>query len=91
MVFVLQEEATGSLISLIREKSDHCKTVVIGLHTLGKEELLVQLATSLRQWVGVSSERMATLKLLELPDVFTTDMIGSFFQVHPFYLVAKNR
>ena len=51
----------------------------------------MQLATSLQQWVGVSSERMKTLKLLELPDVFTTDMSGSFFQVHPFYLVAKSR
>ena len=89
--FGFQEEATRTLISLIKEKRDQCKTVIIGLHTLGKEELLVELATSMRQWVGVSNERMTTLKLLELPDVFTTDMSGSFFQVHPFYLVAKNR
>ena len=86
-----QEEATRNLISLIEDKKDEYRVIIVGLHTLGKEDLLVQLATRLQQWVGVSNERMATLKLLELPDVFSTDMSNCFIQVHPFYLVAKNR
>lgn len=45
-----------------------------GLYSLGKESLLVDLAMEFKSWVEVSAERMETLRVLELPDVFTTDM-----------------
>lgn len=44
-----------------------------GLYTLGKESLLVELAMEFRTWIEVSVERIQTLKVLQLPDVFTTD------------------
>ncbi|XP_061843365.2 5' exonuclease Apollo isoform X3 [Nerophis lumbriciformis] len=44
-----------------------------GLYALGKESLLVDLAMEFQTWIEVSYERMKTLTLLELPDVFTTD------------------
>ncbi len=34
--------------------------VFLGLHTLGKEELLVTLARGLQTWVGVPRERYTT-------------------------------
>ena len=47
--------------------------VYIGLHTLGKEDLLVQLATAMGWKVDVDKERMEVLKLLEMPNVFDLD------------------
>lgn len=87
---LLQEKATDDLVSLIKANKDRYRIVIVGLHTLGKEDLLVNLATRLRQWVGVSEERMSTLELLELPNVFTTDIDNCFIQVYPFFMVAKN-
>ena len=84
-----QEKATEDLISLIKSNENKYTTVIIGLRKLGKEDLLVKLGMQFRQWVGVSRERMETLKLLELPDVFDTNIADCFFQVYPFHLVAK--
>ena len=76
---------------MIKANETKYTTVIIGLRKLGKEDLLVKLGMHFRQWVGVSRERMETLKLLELPDVFDTDMTSCFFQVYPFHLVAKKQ
>ncbi|NWX20408.1 DCR1B exonuclease, partial [Aegotheles bennettii] len=47
--------------------------VVIGVYSLGKETLLVDLALEFRTWVVVSPWRLEQMRLLELPDVFTTE------------------
>ncbi|NXF10104.1 DCR1B exonuclease, partial [Smithornis capensis] len=44
-----------------------------GLYTLGKETLLVDLALEFSTWVVVSPWRLEQMRLLELPDVFTTE------------------
>lgn len=44
-----------------------------GLYSLGKESLLVQLALEFKTWVEVDVERLETLRVLELPDVFSTE------------------
>ncbi|XP_047440279.1 5' exonuclease Apollo [Mugil cephalus] len=66
-----RQKATQQIKEIIRRHPDHC--VVIGLYTLGKESLLLELAMEFKTWVEVSIERMETLKILELPDVFTTE------------------
>lgn len=43
------------------------------MYALGKESLLVQLALEFKTWVEVDMERLETLRLLELPDVFSTE------------------
>lgn len=43
------------------------------MYALGKESLLVQLALEFKTWVEVDVERLETLQLLELPDVFSTE------------------
>ncbi|XP_029912159.1 5' exonuclease Apollo [Myripristis murdjan] len=66
-----RQRAAQQIKEIIRSHPHH--NVVIGLYTLGKESLLVELAMEFKTWIEVSFERMETLRALELPDVFTTD------------------
>ncbi|XP_051911007.1 5' exonuclease Apollo [Hippocampus zosterae] len=66
-----RKQATQQIKEIIRSHPDH--TVVLGLYTLGKESLLVELAMEFQTWIEVSFDRMETLRVLGLPDVFTTD------------------
>ncbi|KAM6925076.1 5' exonuclease Apollo [Xenentodon cancila] len=66
-----RQKATQQIKEIIRSHPNH--NVVIGLYSLGKESLLLELAMEFKTWVEVSFERMETLKVLELPDVFTTE------------------
>ncbi|NXA01802.1 DCR1B exonuclease, partial [Nesospiza acunhae] len=63
--------ATRQAAHLIRAHPQH--HVVIGVYTLGKETLLVELALEFSTWVVVSPWRLEQMRLLELPDVFTTE------------------
>ncbi|XP_077412811.1 5' exonuclease Apollo [Vanacampus margaritifer] len=64
-------QATQQIKEVIRSHPDH--NVVLGLYGLGKESLLVELAMEFQTWIEVSFDRMETLRLLSLPDVFTTE------------------
>ncbi|XP_077370302.1 5' exonuclease Apollo [Festucalex cinctus] len=64
-------QATQQIKEIIRSHPDHI--VVLGLYGLGKESLLVELAMEFQTWIEVSFDRMETLRLLKLPDVFTTE------------------
>ncbi|XP_076015488.1 5' exonuclease Apollo [Genypterus blacodes] len=66
-----RQRATQQIKEIIRSHPNHC--VVIGVYTLGKESLLVDLAMEFKTWIEVSFARMETLRALELPDVFTTE------------------
>ncbi|NWV43745.1 DCR1B exonuclease, partial [Grantiella picta] len=63
--------ATRQAAHLIRAHPQH--HVVIGVYTLGKETLLVDLALEFSTWVVVSPQRLEQMRLLELPDVFTAE------------------
>ncbi|XP_069731939.1 5' exonuclease Apollo [Phaenicophaeus curvirostris] len=66
-----RQHATRQAAHLIRSHPQH--HVVIGLYSLGKEALLVDLAVEFGTWVVVSPWRLEQMRLLELPDVFTTE------------------
>ncbi|XP_054905965.1 5' exonuclease Apollo isoform X3 [Poeciliopsis prolifica] len=66
-----RQKATQQIKEIIRRHPDH--NVVIGIYSLGKESLLVELAMEFKTWIEVNFERMETLRALELPDVFTTE------------------
>ncbi|XP_026115305.1 5' exonuclease Apollo-like [Carassius auratus] len=66
-----RQQATQQIKEIIRTHPGYA--VVIGLYSLGKESLLVELAIEFKTWVEVDRERLETLRVLELPDVFTTD------------------
>lgn len=78
------------IISLVCEHLKQHKVVYLGLHTLGKEDLLVHIAKAAGHRIGIDKERMELFKLLELPDVFDTNMDDCWIRVYPFYLLAKN-
>ncbi|XP_056130723.1 5' exonuclease Apollo [Lampris incognitus] len=67
-----RQRATQQIKEIIRSHPNY--NIVIGLYSLGKESLLVELAMEFKTWIEVSFERMKTLRALELPDVFTTDL-----------------
>ncbi|TSW62364.1 5' exonuclease Apollo [Bagarius yarrelli] len=66
-----RQRACQQIKEIIRGHPNY--TVVIGLYDLGKESLLVQLALEFKTWVEVDLERLETLRVLELPDVFCTE------------------
>jgi len=70
-IFPSREEATVEILRLIHSYPDAC--IKIGLRTLGKEELLVQIAHSIGEWIGVSEERLRTLQMLCMPNVFEVE------------------
>uniref|UniRef100_A0A8C6TVE3 5' exonuclease Apollo n=1 Tax=Neogobius melanostomus TaxID=47308 RepID=A0A8C6TVE3_9GOBI len=74
-----RKTATQQIKEIIRNHPNYI--VVIGLYTLGKESLLVELALEFKSWVEVSVERMETLKALDLPDVFITERGAGRFRV----------
>nr|XP_030147731.3 5' exonuclease Apollo isoform X1 [Taeniopygia guttata] len=63
--------ATRQAAHLIRAHPQH--HVVIGVYSLGKETLLVDLALEFSTWVVVSPWRLEQMRLLGLPDVFTAE------------------
>uniref|UniRef100_A0A8C2U447 5' exonuclease Apollo n=1 Tax=Coturnix japonica TaxID=93934 RepID=A0A8C2U447_COTJA len=66
-----RSRAAHQAAQLIRQHPQH--RVVIGVYSLGKEELLVDLALEFGTWVVVSPSRLEQMKLLELPEVFTAE------------------
>ncbi|XP_075709955.1 5' exonuclease Apollo [Rhinoderma darwinii] len=64
-----REIATEQIKELIEEHPYH--DIVIGLYTIGKESLLVDLAKTFKSWVVVSPKRLELLTLLEMEDVFS--------------------
>lgn len=69
--FPSRQVAARKVIDLVKSLPDH--DVIIGINSLGKEDLLVQIAMELNIKVCVWPERLRTMRILGLPDVFTTD------------------
>ncbi|XP_053560640.1 5' exonuclease Apollo isoform X2 [Bombina bombina] len=66
-----RQEATEQIKNIINKHPGH--DIVIGLYSIGKEELLVELAKTFQSWIVVSRQRLELLQLLELEDVFTAE------------------
>ncbi|XP_033925652.1 5' exonuclease Apollo [Melopsittacus undulatus] len=66
-----RQQATHQAVRIIRQHPQH--QVVIGVYSLGKEMLLVDLAVEFSTWVVVSPWRLEQMRLLEMPDVFTSE------------------
>ncbi|XP_075052391.1 5' exonuclease Apollo-like isoform X1 [Mixophyes fleayi] len=65
-----RQEATKQIKEIIDDHPYH--DIVIGLYSLGKESLLVDLAKTFKSWVVVSPQRLELLTMLEMEDVFAT-------------------
>ncbi|KAM3933186.1 5' exonuclease Apollo [Leptodactylus fuscus] len=65
-----RQEATAQIKELIEKHPFH--DIVIGLYSIGKESLLVDLAKTFQCWIVVSPQRLELLTLLEMEDVFSS-------------------
>lgn len=59
------------IMEILGDHPEH--EIVLAVYTLGKEDLLVDIALALQTRVVVGQSRMNMLQLLELRDVFTTN------------------
>ncbi|KAM7169427.1 5' exonuclease Apollo isoform 1-T1 [Macrochelys suwanniensis] len=66
-----RQQATQQIKELIRAHPNH--QVKIGVYSLGKESLLVDLALEFHTWIVVSPKRLEQIKVLGLVDVFTAE------------------
>ncbi|XP_032622473.1 5' exonuclease Apollo isoform X1 [Chelonoidis abingdonii] len=66
-----RQQATEQIKELIRAHPDY--EVKIGVYSLGKESLLVDLALEFQTWIVVSPKRLEQMKVLGLVDVFTAE------------------
>ncbi|XP_072025026.1 uncharacterized protein [Amphiura filiformis] len=82
-----RSECTAKIIDIILQYPAY--EVVIGIHKLGKEELLVDIALALKMRIVVNPDRLKTMKILQLPDVFTTDSSQSRIRTVLQHLVRK--
>jgi len=67
-IFPSREDAIIEMLSIIRSHPN--ARIKIGLRNLGKEVMLVNIAHSIGEWIGVSRDRYDVLELLEMPRVF---------------------
>lgn len=64
-----RQEATNQIKELIEQHPNY--EIVIGLYSIGKESLLVDLARTFQSWIVVSPQRLKLLNLLDLEEVFS--------------------
>ncbi|KAK8464049.1 hypothetical protein PHAVU_011G109000 [Phaseolus vulgaris] len=69
--FPTRHVAAQKVIDIISSHPDH--EVIIGINTLGKEDLLIEIARALQIKIWVWPERLRTMHLLGFYDIFTTD------------------
>ena len=51
--------------------------------------MLVEVAMRMKTWIGVSEERYKALELLEMPDVFKTEMKECRLRVYQQYFITR--
>ncbi|XP_040279844.1 5' exonuclease Apollo isoform X1 [Bufo bufo] len=74
-----RQEATEQIEELIEKHPYH--NIVIGLYSIGKESLLVDLAKTFQSWIVVSPQRLELLTLLETEDVFSASNVDGRIRV----------
>ncbi|XP_061356783.1 uncharacterized protein LOC133301176 [Gastrolobium bilobum] len=69
--FPTRKVAAQQVIDIISSHPDH--DIIIGINTLGKEDLLLQISRVLKIKIWVWPERLQTMHLLGFLDIFTTN------------------
>ncbi|XP_043708374.1 5' exonuclease Apollo-like [Telopea speciosissima] len=69
--FPSREAVAQQVIDVIASHPEH--DIIIGIDTLGKEELLVHISRALKIKIWVWPERLRTMHLLGFHDIFTTN------------------
>ena len=77
--FPTRAEATAMVVKVIQQHPEH--NIVIGIHAIGKEELLEKIALIFKTWIAVDPGRLKCLRICEQADVFDTDVESTRFRV----------
>lgn len=86
--FPTRSIAAQQVIDIISSHPDH--DVIIGINNYGKEDLLLQISRALDIEIWVWPQRLQTMHLLGLPDVFTTDTTATRVRAVPMYSFSRN-
>ncbi|XP_078436695.1 DNA repair metallo-beta-lactamase family protein [Wolffia australiana] len=81
--FPPRDVAARQVIDIVNRHPDH--EIVIGVDTLGKEDLLVQISQAFNTKVWVWPERLETMHLLGLNGMFTTQTAQTRIRAIPRY------
>ncbi|XP_035677095.1 5' exonuclease Apollo-like [Branchiostoma floridae] len=87
--FPSRTQATQMIKDIISRHPGHDIVLGVSSNALGKEDMLVELAKTFQTWVVVTPQRLETLKLLELPNVFTTDPEAGRIRVALKYQITR--
>ena len=77
--FPTREETTKEIIRIISEHPRH--QVLIVCYSIGKEELLVEIARTFGEWIIVGADKYSVLEILEMPNVFTKKVTAGRIRV----------
>ncbi|KAG4967639.1 hypothetical protein AAZX31_12G099300 [Glycine max] len=80
--------AAQQIIDIIASHPDH--EVIIGINTLGKEDLLVEISRALQIMIWVWPQRLRTMHLLGYDDIFTTNTSLTRVRAVPVYSFSIN-
>nr|KJB18720.1 hypothetical protein B456_003G066900 [Gossypium raimondii] len=86
--FPPREVAVKQVADIISSYPDH--DIVIGIDTLGKEDLLLHISNALNVKIWVWPERLQTMHLLGFHDIFTTDTSLTRVRAIPRYSFSIN-
>ena len=87
--FPARSVATTMVCDVIRRHKQ--KDVVIGVHNLGKEDLLEHIAETFHRWIAVSPEFYKKCTALQRRNVFTTDVESTSIRVVRIHEVTRAR
>lgn len=79
--FPTRSKASYKVLEIVQKHLKRNFKIVIGVKSLGKEDLLVNVAVSSECWIGVDPQRLNLLKVLNVPDVFTSDLESTRIRV----------
>ncbi|XP_013386025.1 5' exonuclease Apollo isoform X1 [Lingula anatina] len=85
--FLSRDQAKSKIFQIIAAHPEH--DILLGMNSLGKEDLLVDIAMEFETWIVVTPTRLEMLKLLELPDVFTDDRQAGRIRLAPSPRISK--
>ncbi|KAB2058462.1 hypothetical protein ES319_A11G236900v1 [Gossypium barbadense] len=86
--FPTREVAAKQVADIISSHPDH--DIVVGIDTLGKEDLLLHISNALNVKIWVWPERLQTMHILGFHDIFTTDTSLTRVRAIPRYSFSIN-
>ena len=86
-VFPSREEAKTQILDILNRHKNH--DIVIGLRSLGKEDILLTIAEEFKEWISLPGDLYTTAQILGLPNIFCVNETDCSIRVEPFYSISN--